>query len=170
MAALWPSLMWLPVLETFYHAKTGVQKDFTMKHCLGEIMGGKAHKMIIQYMCPTNICMSQVRIRYWRLCNLETSVVIRTTSITTNFDIFELGPVSVSYNHGQWSESDPKNSTPPPPAGRPSWSRGQPATQPGDPRGSPRIQGEDRPNKDGVNMVSFSDQIGGGPLTSGGLF
>ena len=49
MAALWPSLMWLPVLEAFYHAKTGVQKDFTMKHCLGEIMGGKAHKMIIQY-------------------------------------------------------------------------------------------------------------------------
>ena len=49
MAALWPSLMWPPVLEAFYHAKTGVQKDFTMKHCLGEIMGGKAHKMIIQY-------------------------------------------------------------------------------------------------------------------------
>ena len=49
MAALWPLLMWLPVLEAFYHAKTGVQKDFTMKHCLGEIMGGKAHKMIIQY-------------------------------------------------------------------------------------------------------------------------
>ena len=52
MAALWPSLMWPPVLEAFYHAKTGVQKDFTMKHCLGEIMGGKAHKMIIQYKCP----------------------------------------------------------------------------------------------------------------------
>ena len=50
MAALWPSLMWPPVLEAFYHAKTGVQKDFTMKHCLGEIMGGKAHKMIIQYL------------------------------------------------------------------------------------------------------------------------
>ena len=50
MAALWPSLMWPPVLEAFYHAKTGVQKDFTMKHCLGEIMGGKAHKMIIQYV------------------------------------------------------------------------------------------------------------------------
>ena len=50
MAALWPSLMWPPVLEAFYHAKTGVQKDFTMKHCLGEIMGGKAHKMIIQYI------------------------------------------------------------------------------------------------------------------------
>ena len=33
MAALWPSLMWPPVLEAFYHAKTGVQKDFTMKHC-----------------------------------------------------------------------------------------------------------------------------------------
>ena len=49
MAALWPSLMWPPVLEAFYHAKTGVQKDFTMKRCLGEIMGGKAHKMIIQY-------------------------------------------------------------------------------------------------------------------------
>ena len=46
MAALWPSLMWPPVLGAFYHAKTGVQKDFTMKHCLGEIMGGKAHKMI----------------------------------------------------------------------------------------------------------------------------
>ena len=56
MAALWPSLMWPPVLEAFYHAKTGVQKDFTMKLCLGEIMGGKAHKMIIQYdhlMCLT---------------------------------------------------------------------------------------------------------------------
>ena len=50
MAALWPSLMWPPVLEAFYHAKTGVQKDFTMKLCLGEIMGGKAHKMIIQYL------------------------------------------------------------------------------------------------------------------------
>ncbi len=53
MAALWPSLMWPPVLEAFYHAKTGVQKDFTMKHCLGEIMGGKAHKMIIQYNLDT---------------------------------------------------------------------------------------------------------------------
>ena len=49
MAALWPLLMWLPVLEAFYHAKVGVQKDFTIKLCLGEIMGGKAHKMIIQY-------------------------------------------------------------------------------------------------------------------------
>ena len=48
MAALWPSLMWPPVLEAFYHAKAGVQKDFTIKLCLGEIMGGKAHKMIIQ--------------------------------------------------------------------------------------------------------------------------
>ena len=52
MAALWPLLMWLPVLEAFYHAKVGVQKDFTMKLCLGEIMGGKAHKMIIQYCIP----------------------------------------------------------------------------------------------------------------------
>ena len=49
MAALWPLLMWLPVLEAFYHAKVGVQKDFTIKLCLGEIMGGKAHKMIILY-------------------------------------------------------------------------------------------------------------------------
>ena len=49
MVALWPSLVWPPVLEAFYHPKTGVQKDFTMKLCLGEIMGGKAHKMIIQY-------------------------------------------------------------------------------------------------------------------------
>ena len=49
MAALWPSLMWLPVLEAFYHAKAGVQKDFTIKLCLGEIMGGKAHNMIMQY-------------------------------------------------------------------------------------------------------------------------
>ena len=61
MAALWPSHIWPPVLEAFYHAKTGVQKDFTMKLCLGEIMEGKAHKMIIQYkdysqkLCSVNI-------------------------------------------------------------------------------------------------------------------
>ena len=42
-------VQWPPVLEAFYHAKAGVQKDFTIKLCLGEIMGGKAHKMIIQY-------------------------------------------------------------------------------------------------------------------------
>ena len=58
MAALWPSLMWLPVLEAFYHAKTGVQKDFTMKLCLGEIMGGKAHKMIIQYKFVSSASIS----------------------------------------------------------------------------------------------------------------
>ena len=50
MAAFWPLHIWPPVLEASYHAKTGVQKDFTMKLCLGEIMGGKAHKMIIQYV------------------------------------------------------------------------------------------------------------------------
>ena len=38
----------LKVLEASYHAKTGVQKDFTLKLCLCEIKGGKAHKMIIQ--------------------------------------------------------------------------------------------------------------------------
>ena len=48
MAALRPLLMWLPVLEAFDHAKAGVQKDFTIKLCPGEIIGGKAHKMIIQ--------------------------------------------------------------------------------------------------------------------------
>ena len=66
MAALWPSLMWLPVLEAFYHAKTGVQKDFTMKLCLGEIMGGKAHKMIIQYYLQTQkIVVDQTKVRVW---------------------------------------------------------------------------------------------------------
>ena len=48
IAALWPSHIWPPVLEVSYHAKTGVQKDFTLKLCLCEIKGGKAHKMIIQ--------------------------------------------------------------------------------------------------------------------------
>ena len=56
MAALWPLLMWLPVLEAFYHARVGVQKDFTIKLCLGEIMGGKAHKMIIQYLMSCVAC------------------------------------------------------------------------------------------------------------------
>ena len=49
MAAFWPSHIWPPVLEASCHSKTGVQKDFTIKLCLCEIKGGKAHKMIIQY-------------------------------------------------------------------------------------------------------------------------
>ena len=65
-------------------------------------------------MCPTNICAAQVRIRFWRrqpsLQPGHNSVVTRTTSKTTNFDIFELGPVSVCYNHGQWEQPDPKYS------------------------------------------------------------
>ena len=66
MAALWPSLMRPPVLEAFYHPKTGVQKDFTMKHCLGEIMGSKAHKMIIQY---------STFVTHWDLqCNCEDQI------------------------------------------------------------------------------------------------
>ena len=55
MAALWPSLMWPPVLEAFYHVKTGLEKDFTLKLCLCEIKGGKAHTMIIQYCMPQRV-------------------------------------------------------------------------------------------------------------------
>ena len=50
MAALWPSHMCPPILEAFYNAKRGVPKDFALKLCLCEIKGGKAHKMIIQYI------------------------------------------------------------------------------------------------------------------------
>ena len=49
MAALRPLPMRPTVLEAFYHAKAGVQKDFTIKLCLCEILGGKAHNMIMQY-------------------------------------------------------------------------------------------------------------------------
>ena len=69
MAALWPSLMWPPVLAAFYHAKTGVQKDFTMKLCLGEIMGGKAHKMIIQYQDITIKIFLLLYLKILKICS-----------------------------------------------------------------------------------------------------
>ena len=47
MAALWPSHIMPPVFEGFYHAKTGMQKDFTMKICLGDIVGGTLTSQIV---------------------------------------------------------------------------------------------------------------------------
>ena len=73
MAALWPSLMWPPFLEAIYHAKTGVQKDFIMKLCLGEIMGGKAHKMIIQYSFATYTYNTKIRrnVQSWLMAQMK---------------------------------------------------------------------------------------------------
>ena len=77
MAAFWPLHIWPSVLEASYLAKTGVQKDFTLKLYLGEIMVGKAHKMIIQYFLDSTRLAKNYQYDFRQVSQLRQSVNLK---------------------------------------------------------------------------------------------